>query len=237
MQKLFISISVLALAGCATTLPSSQVTKATLPSQYQQSPDSNRTDLPKWDQFYGDADLVKLIEAGLKHNQELSIAEQEVLIATYEVQSRKGEYLPFLGVRSGLDVERISRNTWRGAVEDNLDVRTNEKALKSSSDLNLGIAASWEIDVWKKLRNAKKAAMFRVLSSAEGRNFITTNLVAEIASSYYELVALDNQLETIDQNIAIQEKAMQGVRLQKEAAKLTQLAVNRFEAQIGRAHV
>jgi NodT family efflux transporter outer membrane factor (OMF) lipoprotein len=66
----------------------------------------------------------------------------------------------------------------------------------------------------------------------EGRNFQITNLIAEIANSYYELMALDNQLNIIQQNIAIQTDALQIVKQQKEAAKLTQLAVNRFEAQL-----
>lgn len=232
MYKLVISLCTATLVGCATVLQTSTVSTPTLPVKYQQLPDSSQAVLPKWEQFYGDSNLVKLIDAGLKHNQELSIVEQEVLISSYEVQSRKGEYLPFLGVRSGVGAERISGNSWRGAVEDNLDVRTNEKALKSSSDLNLGVGVSWEIDVWKKLRNAKKAAMLRYLATMEGKNFLTTTLVAEIANSYYELVALDKQLETVHQNIAIQERALQGVRFQKEAAKLTQLAVNRFEAQL-----
>ena len=61
---------------------------------------------------------------------------------------------------------------------------------------------------------------------------MVTNLIAEIANSYYELLALDNQLDIVKKNIDIQEKALHIVKLQMEAARETQLAVRRFEAQL-----
>lgn len=61
---------------------------------------------------------------------------------------------------------------------------------------------------------------------------MVTQLIAEIATSYYELMALDNQLDILQQNSEIQRNALQVVRMEKEAAKLSQLAVNRFEAQL-----
>jgi NodT family efflux transporter outer membrane factor (OMF) lipoprotein len=59
-----------------------------------------------------------------------------------------------------------------------------------------------------------------------------TNLVSEIANSYYELLALDNQMLIIRQNIEIQENALHIIKQQKDAARVSQLAVNRFEAQL-----
>lgn len=61
---------------------------------------------------------------------------------------------------------------------------------------------------------------------------MVTNLVAEIANSYYELMALDNQLEILRSNIAIQQDALEIVKLEKQAAKVTELAVRRFEAEV-----
>ncbi len=74
--------------------------------------------------------------------------------------------------------------------------------------------------------------MSRYLASAEGRNFAITNLIAEIANSYYELLALDNELAIIKQNIELQTNALEIVRLQKQTARVTELAVRRFEAQV-----
>jgi outer membrane protein TolC len=70
------------------------------------------------------------------------------------------------------------------------------------------------------------------LATVEGKNFVITNLVAEIASSYYELLAYDNQLEIVKQNIAIQKNALEIVKIQKEAARATELAVQKFEAEV-----
>lgn len=61
---------------------------------------------------------------------------------------------------------------------------------------------------------------------------MVTNLIAEIANSYFELLALDNQLTIVKQNIAIQTNALDIVKLQKEATRVTELAVRRFEAQV-----
>jgi NodT family efflux transporter outer membrane factor (OMF) lipoprotein len=61
---------------------------------------------------------------------------------------------------------------------------------------------------------------------------MVTHLVSEIAHSYYELLALDNRLKLLEQNISILENALKIVKLQKQAAKVTELAVKRFEAEM-----
>jgi outer membrane protein TolC len=96
----------------------------------------------------------------------------------------------------------------------------------------IGAVANWEVDVWKKLRNSSKAAVDRYLATVEGKNFVVTNLVAEIANSYYELLALDNQLDIIRQTIKIQKNALEVVKIQKEAARSTELAVQKFQAEV-----
>jgi len=102
-------------------------------------------------------------------------------------------------------------------------------------DYNIGAYASWEVDIWKKLRNARKAAVQRYIASVEGRNFVLTSLVAEVAESYYELLALDNQLAIVQQNIGIQKNALDIVKLQKEAARATELGVQKFRAEVLRS--
>jgi outer membrane protein TolC len=61
---------------------------------------------------------------------------------------------------------------------------------------------------------------------------MVTHLISEIANSYYELIALDNQLEILKQNITIQQNALEIVKLEKIAAKVTELAVRKFEAEV-----
>ena len=185
-----------------------------------------------WKDFFHDANLNALIDTALSNNQELNIAMQQIAVAKNEVKTRKGEYLPFVNFGASAEVERVGEFTRNGAVEENLPIREGEAFPTRLPNYQVGLFASWEVDVWKKLRNSKKAALMEYLASVEGRNFMVTNLVAEIADAYYELEALDSQLNILDQNIAIQQNALDIVRLQKQAARLTELAVKRFEAEV-----
>jgi len=100
------------------------------------------------------------------------------------------------------------------------------------ADYKVAAMASWELDIWRKLRTARDAAVARYLASVDGKNFMVTQLVSEIAYSYYELMALDNQLEILKANIEIQKNALEIVKQQKVAAKVTELAVRKFEAEV-----
>lgn len=229
----------LAAMGILLMLGSCQIPKSlvkqenrNMPSAFLNSTDTVNAAQIRWREYFSDPALVALIDTALKNNQELNIVMQEIAISRNEVRARKGEYLPMLGLLGGADAEQIGKYTWRGGVEENLDLQKNKAAVESNTDYFLGAIASWELDVWKKLRNAKKAAVERYLASMDGRNYLVTNLISEIADSYYELIALDNMLDMVSKNIAIQQDALQIVKAQKEAARVTLLAVNRFEAQL-----
>lgn len=218
--------------GCKTPGNAIKTENKSVPTSYNNSLDSTNTAKIKWKEYFFDPNLIVLIETALKNNQELNIVWQEVEISKNEIRARKGEYLPFVNLKGGASLEKEGRYTRHGTVDENLEIMPGTEFPEPLSDYMLGVYASWELDVWKKLRNAKKSAITRYLSSIEGKNFIVTNLIAEIANSYYELMALDNLLDIVQKNIEIQNNALQIVKQQKEAAKVTQLAVNRFEAQL-----
>lgn len=180
----------------------------------------------KWSEMFSDPDLKFLIETSLKNNQELNIRMQEIIIANTEVSAKKGETMPSLDAGAGVGIEKVGDRTSQGVSDEANGVP------KNLANFTFGLSASWEIDIWKKLRNATAAAKNRYLASIEGRRFMVTQLIAEIANSYYELIALDNRLEVLDRNIAIQKDALEVVKLQKIAARVTQLAVQRFEAEV-----
>jgi NodT family efflux transporter outer membrane factor (OMF) lipoprotein len=180
----------------------------------------------KWSEFFAEPELKQLIGSALKNNQELNIRLQEMVIAQSEVLGRRGEYLPKLDARLGAGIDKVGSYTSQGKSDEAHGVPENLQHYQ------LGLAASWEVDIWKKLRNATKAASLRYLSSVEGRNFVVTQLVAEIARSYYELIALDNRLEVLQRNVEIQQNALEIVKLEKQAARVTELAVQRFEAEV-----
>ena len=203
-----------------------------VPGSYAGSADSLNTGTVKWRDFFGDSYLNALIDTALRNNQELNIVKQEIEISRNEVRARKGEYLPFVGLRGGAGLDKVGRYTNIGAMEATTEIKPGKEMPEPVPDFMFGAYANWEVDIWHKLRNAKKAAVQRYLSSIEGRNFMVTHLVAEIANSYYELLLLDNQLDIINQNIGIQTNALEIMKLQKEATRVTELAVRRFEAQV-----
>jgi outer membrane protein, multidrug efflux system len=227
---LIVCVSTL-LAGCISPLKQRQENRTT-PVSYNHSQDTANTASIKWKDFFADPYLEALIDTALKNNQEFNIILQEINIAQNEVRARKGEYLPFINLGAGAGVEKVGRYTRFGSTEENLEVRPGEKFPDPLPDYYFGANASWEVDIWKKLRNAKKSAVLRYLSTIEGKNFMVTNMIAEIANSYYELMALDNLLEILRQNIQIQQNALEIVKQEKQAAKVTELAVRRFEAEV-----
>jgi NodT family efflux transporter outer membrane factor (OMF) lipoprotein len=228
------AIILLSFSGCQVFNIVSKTESRATPDNYNkiQISDSTNSAQINWRRYFTDPNLIALIDTALNNNQELNIIMQEIEISKNEVRARKGEYLPFLNIGGSAGFDKVGKYTRNGAVEENLEVKPGTAFPEPLPDFMFGAYASWEIDVWKKLRNAKKSAALRYLSTMEGKNFMITNLVAEIASSYYELMALDNLLSIINNNIEIQTDALQVVKLQKEAGKVSQLAVNRFEAQL-----
>ncbi|GAB3341258.1 TolC family protein [Larkinella ripae] len=219
-------------AACQTPALVSRTENKTVPASYANSLDSTNSGQVRWKEFFTDPNLNELIDLALKNNQELNITLQEIEISRNEIKARQGEYLPFVSIGGGAGVEKTPRYTRLGAVEATTDIKPAKEMPDPLPDFRVGAFARWEVDIWHKLRNAKKAAISRYLASVEGRNFMTTNLIAEIANSYYELLALDNQLAIIRQNIDIQSNALKIVRMEKEATRVTELAVRRFQAQV-----
>ncbi|MDQ3101801.1 MAG: efflux transporter outer membrane subunit [Bacteroidota bacterium] len=221
----------LSLSACVPVLKVREIRPSDR-ATYAGSNDSTNTGSQQWQAFFKDPNLRLLIDSALANNQELNITLQEIEISRNEARARKGEYLPFLDIGAAASVEKVGRFTRNGSVEHNLEIDDDTEFPEPLTDYMVFARASWELDIWKKLRNARQAAVLRYLGTVEGRNFMVTNLVAEIANSYFELMALDNQLRILQNNIIIQQEALEIVKLEKQAAKVTELAVRRFEAEV-----
>jgi NodT family efflux transporter outer membrane factor (OMF) lipoprotein len=182
--------------------------------------------------FYNDPFLFGLIQQALTGNQELRILFEEMQIARNEAYARSGEYRPFvtLGARAGL--EKTGQHTRDGAVEEQLEVAPGREFPDPLPDFLVASNISWELDIWHRLRNAQRAAAMRYLSTQEGRNFVVTRLVAEVAENYYQLLALDSRLLNLDRTIEIQEQSKRIAQAKKEAGRGTELAVQRFQAEV-----
>lgn len=228
----------LGVAGCAPSLGQAKArdADASMPEAFAEPTSTKSADQSaaqkKLTELFEDPNLVTLVDQALANNQELKIVEREIDVANYEIMARRGEYLPRLDFRAEVGIEKVGRYTSQGAADATTEIDDGQEVPEHLPNLRLGFFASWEVDIWKRLRNATKAALLRYRASIEGRNFMVTQLVAEIANSYYELMALDRQLEVVRSNIEIQSEALEIMRLQKKAARVTELAVQRFEAEV-----
>jgi multidrug efflux system outer membrane protein len=222
----------LAVASCKVPTTIQRDENKTVPAAYATSQDSTNTAAIQWRNFFQDQNLINLIDTALKNNQELNITLQEIEIAKSEIRMRKGAILPTVGYRGGIGVEKVGRYTSQGAGDASTEIAPGRETPDPLMDYNVGLYANWEVDIWKKLRNAKKAAMTRYLATTEGKNFVVTNLIAEVANSYYELLALDNQMTIVKQNIELQKNALEIIKVQKQAARATELAVQKFNAEV-----
>lgn len=212
--------------------PVPDIEKQAVPESFAVSKDTVNAAQIKWKAFFKDKNLSNLIDIALKNNIELAITLQEIEIARNDVRVKKGLLLPSVNAVAGTGLDKVGRYTSSGAGDASTDITPGREVPEILQDFSLGLKATWEVDIWKKLRNSKKAAYSRYLGTVEGKNFVVTNLVAEIANSYYELVALDNQLDIVKETIALQKNALEIVKVQKEAAKVTELAVKKFEAEV-----
>ena len=222
----------LAVASCKVPSIVQQTENRSVPESFTDSRDTTNMAALPWRAFFTDPNLVSLIDTALKRNQELNITLQEIEIAKNDILFRQGALRPSVGARLGLGVDKVGRYTSQGAGDASTEIAPGKEVPDPLTDITASVYANWEVDIWKKLRTAKQAAITRYLSTVEGKNFVLTNLVAEVANSYYELLALDNQLEIVSQNIALQKNALEVVRIQKEAARATELAVQKFQAEV-----
>lgn len=221
----------LAVVSCTPKLASLAASKV-VPESFEKSTDTNTIAVTPWRTYFKDPNLINLIDTALKNNQELLITLQEIEIAKNDIRVRKGALLPQVGVGAGAGIEKVGRYTSQGAGDASTEISPGKEMPDPLGDLKIVAYAHWEVDIWKKLRNSKKAAVSRYLATVEGKNFVISSLIAEVADSYYELVALDNQLAIVKQTIALQSNALEIVKFQKQAARSTELAVQKFQAEV-----
>jgi NodT family efflux transporter outer membrane factor (OMF) lipoprotein len=184
------------------------------------------------EEFFNDPLLTRLICQALAGNQELKILYEDVQIARNEVLGRSGAYLPAVGLGFDAGLEKFSGFTPLGAAEDQLEYLPGKHFPKWPGNFLIAANISWQVDIWRELRNLRDAAALRYLATGEGRNYAVTRLVAEIAENYYALMALDKRLENLDRIIQFQEESLAMARAKKAAARGTELAVQRFLAEV-----
>lgn len=215
----------------ATTLPKDTL-KASLASM---SRDSSVTISPAWRDFFQDSVLRSLIDTALQNNHDLKITLQELAIAKSAITAKQGALLPSISANVGAGISKVGRYTAEGAGNVGTELTPGRKIPTVIPDLAPTLQMDWTVDLWGKLNSDKKSAVERYLASEAGQRAIKSQLVADVAENYYALLALDYKLLVMQQYIALQKNAVRIARIQKEADADTQLAVEKFEAELAKA--
>lgn len=225
-------IACLFIAGCKSAKTIEQNNLKNMPDSFATTKDSTNSANINWKQYFSDANLAAIIDEGLKTNLDMLTALQRIEGARSGVRLSKGALLPTLNANVSFLQRKFGYYTMDDAGNRTTDIEPGKIIPTHLPDYYIGLQTSWEIDVWGKLRNKKKAAFARYLSTIEGKNIVTTNLIADLANNYYELLALDTELDIIKETIKLQENAVELVTIQKQAGVANELAVKQFKAQL-----
>lgn len=233
MKKLIFLFSLtILLAACSISKQGHNViAKKELPFSYTDQNTESITRINRKD-FLNDIILANLIDTAFVYNNNLQMAFQKIEMAKSNFQFYKGKLSPEINVNLNGGVRRFGLYTMDGAGNSTTDITPNNRVPVSLPDIFTGFQANWELDFRGKLSNQKKAAYTKLLSTEEGIKYIKTNLVTEIAKWYYELIALDRELEIVNETINKQKEALEFVQAQKDAGKSNELAVLQFSGQL-----
>jgi multidrug efflux system outer membrane protein len=218
-------------SGCKVPETIVNTDRKQIPQSYTETKDSTNSADIKWKDFFADKDLITLIDTALKNNFDVLMTLQKIEMARNDLRLTKGAMLPAVSSNFAYLQRKFGYYTMDDAGNRTTEITPGKIIPTNLPDFNLGLQTSWEVDIWGKLRNKKKAAFSRYLSSVQGKNLVITNLVSEVVSTYYELLALDNELDIIRETIKLQQDALEIIKVQKEANLANELAVKQFEAE------
>jgi NodT family efflux transporter outer membrane factor (OMF) lipoprotein len=185
-----------------------------------------------WRAYFADADLNALIGEAIEASPDLQIALRRIDIAGARIRAQSGAALPQLSAFADAGLARWGRFTPDGAGNATTDITPGRPTPNPLGELAIGVRASWELDLWGRIRSLRGAARMQYLATIEGVNLVVTSLVGDVAVGYFELLALDRVRTVVQQTIARQTQALEMIRAQKEAGRTNELAVQQFEAQL-----
>ncbi len=170
-------------------------------------------DLVSWRDLFNDEYLRGYIEQALAANSDLRIAALNISQAERHLATAKMAYLPTLSL-SG-----------EGTT-------TSFDGSPAVNTYKVPLTASWEIDLFGKLRNAKEMSKAAVEQSQEYAQMVRTQLIAGVASNYYSLVLANNQHQIATQSIEIMRQNVEAIKSLKEVGMQNQAAVDQSAATL-----
>lgn len=224
-----LGLAILFFASCGTGKEAALPAHKSSPETFNGTTDTTSVANIDWKSFFKDPHLTNLIDTALNNNPDLLQVLDRVKIAASSLRFSKQATLPSIDLAAEAGLQKFGFYTMDGIGNYDTNFSSNlkedERLPDPMSDYFLGLRASWEIDVWGKLKHRKKAALARFLAAGEGRRLVQTVLIAEVARTYYELMALDNQLMILEKTQSLQNKSYELVKLQKEGGRTNELGV------------
>lgn len=216
----------LMLAGCANLnlFPAFQKPEIDTPQVWPGLPANVQAyDHAQWWKVYGDAVLDSLMEEGLAHNEDIAVASARIEEAAAQLTLADVEREPTV---SGTFTPSITRNTQRGPNP------MPPGSHVTSRDHVLRINASYELDLWGKLKGASTAARAELLASEAARDTVRNALTAQIAQGYFNLLALDSQLAIASKTRATRQASLKLQQLRLNGGVSSEFEVRQIEAEL-----
>ena len=176
----------------------------------------NIADSP-WQELFTDTCLKSMIKEGLSNNTDLLIAVQKVKEAEAALSQSKAAIFPSLSGQAQGNYTRYSK-----ALYPTYDTFGHGESLELTS--------SWELDIWGKLRGAKRAAYASYLASDAGKKAVQTRLISDIATTYYTLIGLDKQLAITRQTVKNNIDLVKTMKALQQSGQVTGAAIVQSEA-------
>ncbi|GAB7498187.1 MULTISPECIES: efflux transporter outer membrane subunit [Bilophila] len=215
MRIFVIGLMMLGLAGCSFA-PDYQRPKMELPQAWKDPGKGEQLDEQWWKRF-DDSTLNALVQEALIANRDIAAAVARVDYARAQLGVARAELLPLL---SG---QAQGTQTW----VDNTKITSG-----SQSPFSAGFGATWELDLWGKLRNAKEAAMYQVLGTEAAQRGMRLSIAAQTSNAYFLLRSLDLQLSTAERTVKTRTDALRIYTARYEQGLISELDLSRAKTEV-----
>jgi multidrug efflux system outer membrane protein len=195
------------------------------PAQFRfasETPDQASLADLKWFEMFQDDALRDLIQTALQQNYDLEIAAARVLQAEAQVGIVRSEIFPTISGAAGGQTRRVAQNRSSG-----LPPGANINPVVTYGTLSLGL--TWEVDVWGRIRRLTESARAELLSSEDAQRAVLITVIAGVATAYFQLRALDLQVEISQRTIEARERGLRLTTTQRDLGSGTGLDVAQAE--------
>lgn len=176
-----------------------------------------------WKEIFTDPVLQKHISKALENNLDVRVALQNINAANSYLKQSKAAYLPTLSAGPNYTFQTQSLNTQSAQI-------LNQRNYGNQFDVTANIG--WEADIWGKLKSQEKAQLATYLGTVSAHQAVKSDLVASVASAYFQLLIFGDQKRIINETIALRKKNLETTSALKDAGTLTEVAVQQSQALV-----